>query len=117
MAECTNCANALNTPIDTEDGSCPVTGYQKASVCVPVIVSPFAHTGPTVTKCCGDPIIVSGEKPCPGKKNGACAFTISQMICVEVPVNFGATATVGDTYVDCLNASTDDICTNCKEGD
>lgn len=89
----------------------------KASVCVPVIVSPFAHTGPTVTKCCGDPIIVSGEKPCPGKKNGACAFTISQTICVEVPVNFGATATVGDTYVDCLNASTDDICTNCKEGD
>lgn len=77
----------------------------------------IAHTGPTVTKCCGDPIIVSGEKPCPGKKNGACAFTISQTICVEVPVNFGATATVGDTYVDCLNASTDDICTNCKEGD
>lgn len=42
------------------------------------------------TKCCGDPVVVSGDKPCAGKKNGVCTFTISQTICVEVPVEFGA---------------------------
>lgn len=40
---------------------------------------------------------------------------MSQTICVEVPVNFGATAVVGDTFVDCIDASGEDICRNCKE--
>lgn len=102
---------ALNS--ETED-TCPAIGYQKASVCVPVTVTPFAHTGKTVTKCCGDPVVVSGDKPCSGKKNGVCTFTISQTICVEVPVNFGAVAAVGDTFVDCLGASAEDICTGCN---
>ncbi len=46
-------------------------------------------------------------------KNGQCVFTISQDICVEVPVEFGAVASVGDTYVACNGASADDICTEC----
>lgn len=99
---------------ETVEQTCPATGYQKASVCVPVSVAPFAQAGKTVTKCCGEPKVVDGEAVCPGKKNGICSFTISQTICVEVPVSFGAVATVGDTYVDCLGASTDDICVNCK---
>lgn len=115
MSECVNGCAGLNAASDTVDGSCPAIGFQKASVCVPVIVTPFAHAGQTKTKCCGDPIVVPGEKPCPGKKNGSCAFTISQTICVEVPVEFGAKAVVGDTYVDCLAACADDICINCSE--
>lgn len=103
----------LTTETEPEE-TCPAVGYQRVSVCVPVSVSPFARTGKTVTKCCGEPVVVAGETPCFGKKNGVCSFTISQTICVEVPVNFGATATVGDTYVDCLGVSTDDICTGCK---
>lgn len=82
---------------------------------MPVMVTPFAHAGKTKTRCCGEPKVEAGEKPCPGKKNGVCTFTISQMICVEVPVNFGADAVVGDTFVDCMGASADDICTNCRE--
>lgn len=116
MAECVRCADTLDTPTETQTQTCPVTGFQKASICVPVNVSPFAHAGPTVTKCCGDPVIVPGDKPCPGKKNGVCSFTISQTICVEVPIKFGADAVTGDTFVDCMGASTDNICNNCKEG-
>lgn len=82
---------------------------------VPVTVIPFAHAGKTVTKCCGKPKVVSDDKPCPGTKNGACTFKISQTICVEVPVVFGARATVGDIFVECLGASADDICKNCKD--
>lgn len=96
------------------DETCPAVGFQKVSVCVPVTVTPFAHAGNTVTTCCGSPVVVSGDTPCKGKKNGVCSFTISQTICVEVPVNFGAKAVVGDTFVDCLGASANDLCTNCK---
>lgn len=116
MSECINCGggiSALNT--ETTDGICPAVGFQKVSVCVPVSVTPFARTGPTVTRCCGNPVVVAGDTPCKGKKNGVCTFTISQTICVEVPVNFGAEAAVGDTFVDCLDASAEDICFNCKK--
>lgn len=116
MSECTNCNYSIVSAMLSEEveGSCPAVGYQKVGVCIPVTVTPFARTGMTKTKCCGDAIVVAGEKPCPGKKNGACMFTISQTLCVEVPVVFGATASVGDTYVECLEASAKDICTNCE---
>lgn len=100
---------------ETVEQTCPAVGYQRATVCVPVSVEPFAEAGKTVTKCCGAPEVVAGESACKGKKNGVCSFTISQTICVEVPVNFGAVATVGDAYVDCMGASVDDICVNCKK--
>ena len=117
MSECTNCSGAslgavLSEPVD---GTCPAVGYQKISICVPVTVTPFAKTGNTKTKCCGEAVVVPGEKPCGGKKNGVCVFTISQTICVEVPVEFGAISEVGDTYVDCLATSAEDICMNCGE--
>lgn len=97
----------------TENQTCPTVGYQSASICVPVTVTPFAKTGATNTKCCGNPVVTAGKNTCGGVKNGACSFTISQDICVSVPVEFGAVATVGDTFVNCNEASANDICTNC----
>lgn len=115
MSNCTNCTSSAD--LKTTDNTCPATGFQRASVCVPVTVAPFARAGTTITKCCGDPVVVAGDRPCAGRKNGVCTFTISQTICVEVPVNFGAVATVGDTFVDCLGASAEDICTGCSRED
>lgn len=112
MSECINCKNAVLT--EDRDGTCPAVGFQKVGVCVPVTVTPFAHADDTVTKCCGEPVVVAGGTSCAGKKNGVCTFTISQTICVEVPIRFGATAAVGDTFVDCMGASADDICSNCR---
>lgn len=93
--------------------TCPAVGYQSASVCVPVMVTPFAEAGSTTTKCCGDPIVTPGRETCDGVKNGSCFFTISQNICVAVPVAFGAVATVGDSYISCNGASSQDICAGC----
>lgn len=90
---------------DPQVGTCPATGFQRASVCVPVTVVPFANTGTIVTRCCGDTAVFSTERPCSGTKNGVCHFTINQTICVEVPVNFGARAQVDDIFVDCLGSS------------
>ena len=103
-----------NTPVDE---TCPAVGYQSASVCVPVTVTPFANVQTTFTKCCGDPVVTPGRTACGGTKGGSCYFTISQDICVEVPVEFGATAIAGDAYVACIDASDEDICTRCGEDD
>lgn len=96
-----------------ENQTCPTVAYQMSSVCVPVTVTPFANAGTTVTKCCSKPTVTAGTATCNGVKNGQCVFTISQDICVEVPVAFGAVATVGDTYVACNGASSDEICADC----
>ncbi|MEG1917744.1 MAG: hypothetical protein RRY95_02320 [Oscillospiraceae bacterium] len=101
------------TPV-LEPQTCPAIGYQSANICVPVTVTPFASAGTTVTKCCGSPVVMPGKAACGGIKNGTCTFTISQGICVAVPVDFGATASVGESFVDCSDASAEDICTNCK---
>lgn len=111
MSECMNRRVVFT---ENHDGTCPAVGFQKIGVCVPVTVTPFAHADDTITRCCGDPVVTSGDKGCPGKKNGVCTFTINQTICVEVPVRFGAIATVGDTFVDCMGASADDICEGCR---
>jgi hypothetical protein len=106
MSESTSPANEVQT--------CPAVGYQSASICVPVTVTPFANAEATTTKCCGGPVITMGKNTCGGTKNGTCLFTISQDVCISVPVSFGATAQVGDTYVTCNGASADDICTDCS---
>jgi hypothetical protein len=107
-------SNKLITGTTNDNETCPATGFQMVQVCVPVTVTPFAHPGPTITKCCGDPIIKSDGKICSGAKNGVCTFTITQTLCVEVPVAFGAEAEVGDKYVNCLGAS-DKSCHDCGE--
>ena len=103
----------LNPEVLNESQTCPAVGYQSASICVPVTVTPFAQAGLTVTKCCGDPVVTPGREVCTGVKNGSCFFTITQDICVAVPVEFGAVATVGDSYINCNGASQKDICTDC----
>ena len=86
-----------------------------SSVCVPVTVSTFAKTGASVTKCCGNAVVTPGRAVCDGIKNGTCVFTISQNICVAVPVEFGATAEVGEAYINCNGATAEDICTDCGQ--
>ena len=105
----------INANVLNETQTCPAVGYQSASICVPVTVTPFAQTGVTMTKCCGEPVVTPGREVCGGLKNGSCVFTITQDICVAVPVEFGAIATVGDTFVSCNGSSERDMCTNCEE--
>ena len=93
---------------EEENKICPAVGYQKVGVCVPVTVTPFAHAKEIKMKCCGKPVVSTCSCPCTGKKNGICTFTISQTICVEVPIEFGANVQVGDTYVDCLGTRLED---------
>ena len=97
-----------------EPQPCTTVGYQKSTVCVPVTVTPFATAKPTTTTCCGSPIITPGTGSCAGTVNGSCHFTITQNICVAVPVDFGANSSVGAPSVQCGDATKEDVCTNCN---
>lgn len=91
--------------VEEVDTTCPAIGYQKTEVCVPVTVTPFAKTGRTKTKCCGTPVVTPRTDRCEGIAGGSCKFTIRQSICVEVPVEFGATASVGEPSISCDDAT------------
>jgi len=101
--------------LQVEDITCPAVAYQRVTVCVPVTVTPFANIEGTTTYCCGSPTVSTDTAPCPGTENGSCTFKITQPICVVVPVEFGATATADNTFVQCGEASSMDICTNCGD--
>lgn len=90
--------------------ACMKTGYQTASVCVPVTVTPFARVKDPITSCRGGLKIRPGICACPGVVNGSCSFTMSQEICVAVPVEFGANTQVGDQKVACGVASSETCC-------
>ncbi len=40
---------SLNAEVLNELQTCPAVGYQSASICVPLTVTPFAQTGVTTT--------------------------------------------------------------------
>ena len=118
MSECKTCQEAcFDAEQNTAVPSCPAVGYQKVGVCVPVAVAPYAHVGTISARCCGIPVVKSGAASCPGEPDGVCCFTISQNICVEVPVEFGANVTIGDTYVNCQGASLENCCNECHKKD
>ncbi|MDD4698663.1 MAG: hypothetical protein PHV07_00175 [Oscillospiraceae bacterium] len=93
--------------------TCEKTAYESSTVCVPVTVTPFATAGTTTTTCCGTPVVTSGETACPGMVNGSCFFTMAQDVCVAVNVEFGSVASTGAPSVECIEATSEDICTNC----
>lgn len=94
--------------IDPKNITCTKTTYQRAKVSVPVVVKPISFAGPTTTLCKSEPVIK--DIRCTGTDNQVCYFTIVQEICVEVPIHFGANATVGLPSVDCLPVSLDNCC-------
>ncbi len=100
-------------PVCQEIETCEGVGYQPLSVCVPVTVTPFAIEGTSTTFCCGPPTVTPGPAMCEGEENGSCEFTMTQELCVRVPVTFGATSSVGSTFVNCGDATDEDVCTDC----
>lgn len=96
-----------------ENETCGNVAYQAMSVCAPITVTPFVQTGPTTTNCCGTMIVTEDATTCDGVLNGSCRFTVRQTICVEIPVEFGATAVAGSPSSSCGSASSLNICTDC----
>lgn len=83
--------------------SCESVFYQKETVCVPVRVTPFAEPGTAKAVCCGEPIVRPGGQ-CSGNQT-SCSFTITQSLCVEIPISFGAEIETGTAVVQCGDVS------------
>lgn len=85
---------------------CENVFYQKETVCVPVTVTPFAKPGTATATCCGEPVVTSGAT-CTGT-NRSCRFTITQTLCIEIPISFGAVIETGDAVVQCGDITTEE---------
>lgn len=102
-----NLSDSIPAPSAGED--------QRATVCVPVTVTPFVHVGTPVINGCGDPAVTAGDV-CP-HSGGSCRFTVSQELCVAVSVEFGAQAVAGTPSVRWGEAGNENICANCPPAD
>ena len=93
-------------PACAEAQACSTFVNQRATVCVPITVTPYAVTGVIGMQCCGAPIVSPGRAACLGNPNTSCTFTVSQELCLSVPVAFGASALVGTASSVCGAADT-----------
>ena len=91
-------------PYQSEE-SCPLNGCNKVStqcvdVTAPVILVPTAAMGsPTVT-CQGSPKIT-----CATNADGTmCTVTLTQQVCVSIPVRYGVTMTTGEPSIACADS-------------
>ena len=96
-------------PYQAEGGgpqnSCGKVGTQCVDIAASMTLSPTAVVG-SVTVCCqGNP-----EITCVTNTDGtSCVVTMTQQVCVSVPVNYGVTLTAGETTIAC----TDNNCIGC----
>ena len=90
-------------PVCDEIHSCDSTFFQKETVCVPVTVTPFANAGKAKATCCGKPV-VSNQGSCSGTRRSY-TFTVTQTLCIEIPISFGAVVETGTATVQCGEVS------------
>ncbi len=85
-----NRSNRISQILQQVNGCTPTVSTE---VCVEadVTVTPMVTPGTPVVNCIGDPFIGTCEElgftPSP---NGTCTFTVSQVLCVNVPIMFNA---------------------------
>ena len=79
---------------------CPVVVHESVCVQGTVTITPNVASGPSRSFCIGEPIIGS----CDGDLEPDCTFTVSQNICVQIPLTFSATAAAVTDGVVCGTA-------------
>lgn len=90
-------------PACGETRPCESVFFQRETVCVPVKVTPFAEPGMAKATCCGEPV-VTVDGACVGSRK-SCEFVITQTLCIEIPISFGAKIETGDAVVQCGGVS------------
>jgi len=91
-------------------GSCETVGCQPAKLRVPVGITPRVRAKAPVTICCGSPVVTPSDRPSP---DGSCSFVITQKICVAVPVEISASASLGKLSVKFENAAGEHALNDC----
>lgn len=93
------------------DETCETEAFLPMTVSAPVSVKPFIRELPITASCCGDPVLTPIPPPCRDK--GICSFVITQNICIQIPIEIGARSLVGNPFVQCGEATSEDVCSDC----
>lgn len=95
-------------PYPTEEnslvGGCNKVSTQCVDVTAPMTLTPTACVGTATVTCQGTPCTSCVTDP-----SGSCVtVTLTQQVCVSVPVRYGVTMTAGEPTIACA-----DSCTGC----
>jgi hypothetical protein len=85
---------------------CPMSGCNKnGTQCVevsqPVVLTPSATVGTPTLSCQGTPTVTCETNAA----HTACTVTLTQSVCVTVPVQYGVTMTAGEASIACEHGS------------
>lgn len=88
-------------PLSVDPVACPSGCNKNGTQCVeiskPVVLTPNAEVGTMTTVCQGSPTVL-----CVNSADGAtCTVTLTQKVCVTVPVSFGIDLTEEDPTIAC----------------
>lgn len=87
-------AQQADSPVE-----CPTIVHETVCVQADVTISPEVTVGTIETFCVGGPVI--GKCPGTPSPSNSCTFTVSQNICVQVPLVFSASATATPSGIVC----------------
>ena len=92
-------------PYQAEDncpvGGCNKTGTQCVDIAAPFALTPTASVGTVTVACQGSPSIT-----CVTDASGSCCtVTMTQQICVSVPIRYGVSLTAGEPTISCADNS------------
>lgn len=96
-------------PYQPEDAcqpsGCNKVGTQCVDVTAPMVLTPTASVGTVTVACQGTPDIT-----CTTDAGGtSCTVTMTQQVCVSVPIRYGVTLTSGEPTIACA----DNNCVGC----
>ena len=78
---------------------CSKSGTQCVDVTESVVLTPTAAVGTITTACQGNPSVT-----CVTNEEGtACTVTLTQRVCVSIPVTFGVSLVSGEPTILCAN--------------
>ncbi len=90
-------------------GGCNKIGVQCVNVSEPLTLTPTATTGSAVVNCQGTPsvtCVTSGD-------GSVCTVTVTQRVCVSVPIRYGVTMTPGEPTISCAAPGAGESCETC----
>lgn len=85
----------LNTDNGYLNACCTSTGKQLAKVQLPVGIEPKAVLGCPTMHCVGEPCVECVYRNC------GCELTITQSICISLPVEYSLIAKTGEAQISC----------------
>lgn len=91
--------------------SCNKVGTQCVDVSAPLVLTPTASVGTVTVTCQGAPDVTCDT----GAGGASCTVTMTQRVCVSVPIRYGVTLTSGEPSIACAgDAEGGGSCGCCK---